>query len=70
MEVEYQDGDVQIVSRDPLVGRLELVGDDDETVVLVLERFHAEELVSALIEFLSQGEGGDMPDIRIEPTSK
>jgi hypothetical protein len=69
MDVEYQDGDVLVVSRNPLVGRLELVGEDDETVELVLERFHAEELMGVLAAFLMQGEGDDIPNLKIVPKS-
>ncbi|MGX8013503.1 hypothetical protein ACVDG8_033305 [Mesorhizobium sp. ORM8.1] len=70
MEVEYQDGDVLVVSRNPLVGRLELVGNDDDAVDLVLRREDAEELVSVLIQFLAKGEGEDTPTLRIMPKSK
>ncbi|WP_292130959.1 hypothetical protein [Mesorhizobium sp.] len=63
--VEYQDGDVQLTSRNPLRGTLMLVGDDDEDFQLDLDKFAAEELVGVLMEFLMQGEGGDMPSIAI-----
>lgn len=53
--VEYQDGDVEITSRKPLRGRLELMGDDDKPVFLDLDPESAEWLMSALMEFLSRG---------------
>ena len=65
MRLEYQDGDVRIVSRDPLRGRLGLIGDDDDMHELMIDREQAEELLSALTEFLFAGEGGDMPNISI-----
>ena len=64
--VEYQDGDVEVTSRKPLRGTLELVTDDDETVEMLLDRENAEWLMGALAEFLIQGEGDDMPKISID----
>jgi hypothetical protein len=61
MEVEYQDGDVMIVSRNPLEGRLTLVTDNDDDIDLLLDKDSAEELMSALAAFLMEGEGGDGP---------
>jgi hypothetical protein len=58
---EYQDGDVMVLSRAPLIGTLELIGDDDESIHLRLDRERTEELVSVLLEFLMQGEGEDSP---------
>ncbi|WP_246681022.1 hypothetical protein [Mesorhizobium sp. B2-3-15] len=63
--VEYQDGDVEVTSRKPLRGTLELVTDDDDTVDMLLDRENAEWLMGALAEFLIQGEGDDMPKISI-----
>lgn len=65
MQLEYQDGNVNVESRNPLLGRLELIGDDDDTHDLVLNRYFAEELISALTAFLMKGEGDDMPNISI-----
>ncbi|MEY9100498.1 hypothetical protein ABIA24_003407 [Sinorhizobium fredii] len=59
MTVEYQDGDVSVSSTDPLRGTIDLVGDNDEIIQLLLDRHSAEWLMSALGEFLDQGEGGD-----------
>ena len=64
MEVKYQDGDARVLSRNPLRGLLELAGEDDETYELILTKWHAEELLSVLTEFLSKGEGGDAMKIR------
>ena len=64
--VEYQDGDVEVTSRKPLRGKLELIADDDDTVELLLDRENAEWLMGALCEFLVQGEGDDMPKIEIQ----
>lgn len=63
MTAEYQDGDVVLSSTDPLKGSLELVGDDDEIIHLLLNRESAEWLMSALGQFLGHGEGGDAPKI-------
>lgn len=62
--VEYQDDDVLVTSRNPLKGLLPLASEDDE-VVLHLDREAAELLVSALVEFIMAGEGGDMPKVSI-----
>jgi hypothetical protein len=59
---EYQDGDVSVLSRSPLLGTLELVGDNDEPIDLQLDRERAEELVSVLLAFLLAGEGEDSPN--------
>ncbi|MER8435419.1 hypothetical protein NKH36_18910 [Mesorhizobium sp. M1312] len=63
--VEYQDGEVDVISRNPLRGTLVLVDDEDNDVELELDNDSAEELVSVLMQFLMQGEGGDMPKISI-----
>ncbi|WP_292188993.1 hypothetical protein [Mesorhizobium sp.] len=63
--VEYQDGEVDVKSRNPLRGTLALVDDEDNDVDLELDKDSAEELVSVLMQFLMQGEGGDMPKISI-----
>lgn len=68
--VEYQDGDVEVTSRKPLRGTLELVTDDDDTVDMLLDRENAEWLMSALVEFLMHGEGNDMPKISIGQQSR
>jgi len=56
MEVEYQDGEVRVTSRQPLKGLLELAGEDDETYELYLDRDRAMDLVSVLVAFLNEGE--------------
>jgi hypothetical protein len=59
---EYQDGDVTVLSRAPLMGTLELMGDDDEPIELQLDRECAENLMSVLTIFLLKGEGEDAPN--------
>lgn len=56
MKLEYQDGDVTVYSSDPLRGTLELVGDDDDVHTLMLDEEHAAWLISALAQFLAQGD--------------
>lgn len=67
--VEYQDGDVTVLSRNPLRGALELVTDDDDTTVLELDGDSAEWLVSALLEFLMEGKGPETPKMTVEPST-
>ncbi|BCG73875.1 hypothetical protein MesoLj113a_50330 [Mesorhizobium sp. 113-1-2] len=64
--VEYQDADVSVLSRKPLRGALELVTDDDDTVSLELDRDTAEQLMSALVQFLMEGQGPDRPTLRLD----
>lgn len=61
LEAEYQGNGIEVVSTDPLIGRLELVAEQEEVVEVMLDRATAEQLVSALMVFLSHGEGGDAP---------
>ncbi|WP_394887504.1 hypothetical protein ACG873_21690 [Mesorhizobium sp. AaZ16] len=60
---EYQDGDITILSRAPLIGTLELTDDDGEPIELQLDRRTAEALMAALTKFLLTGEGEDAPPI-------
>lgn len=60
---EFQDHDIDVVSKDPLIGRLELIADTDEVIEVTLDRDTATALLSALVEFLAQGEGEDAPNI-------
>ncbi|WP_214473364.1 hypothetical protein [Mesorhizobium sp. dw_380] len=60
-EVEFQDDDVVVTSRNPLKGTLLLITDDDDEVELQLDKETAEALMIALAAFLMQEEGGDMP---------
>ncbi|SEI14267.1 hypothetical protein SAMN05216228_102745 [Rhizobium tibeticum] len=61
IEAEYQGNDIFVVSNDPLIGRLELVADEGGVVEVRLDRATAEDLLSALVQFLDQGEGEDAP---------
>jgi len=61
LEAEYQGSDVEVISTDPLVGRLELMAEDDEVVEVMLDRATAAQLNSALMSFLAHGEGDDAP---------
>lgn len=63
IEAEYNGNDIDVISTDPLVGRVELIADDDEIVELRLTRESAEDLLSALVQFLGHGEGRDAPNI-------
>jgi hypothetical protein len=58
---EYQGRDVDVLSRAPLIGKLELMGDDDEPIDLQLDRASAEALMATLTIFLLKGEGEDAP---------
>ncbi|WP_214477506.1 hypothetical protein [Mesorhizobium sp. dw_380] len=60
-EVEFQDDDVVVTSRNPLKGTLLLITDDDDEVELQLDKETAEAFMSALSAFLMEDEGGDMP---------
>ena len=59
--VEYQDGDVTMLSRAPLIGILELTNRDGEPIKLQLDRANAEALMAALTKFLLKGAGEDAP---------
>ncbi|WP_018240757.1 hypothetical protein [Ensifer sp. BR816] len=61
--VEYQGNDVSVFSTDPLTGTLELVSDQEEIILVELDRASAENLLSALLQFLNKGEGDDAPTI-------
>lgn len=63
LEAEYQGSDIDLISTDPLVGRLELMAEDDEVVEVTLDRVKAETLLSALLNFLGHGEGADAPKV-------
>ncbi|WP_214471068.1 hypothetical protein [Mesorhizobium sp. dw_380] len=54
-EVEFQDDDVVVTSRNPLKGTLLLITDDDDEVELQLDKETAEALMSALGAFLMEG---------------
>ncbi|QND65114.1 hypothetical protein HB777_15255 [Mesorhizobium loti] len=74
MEVEYQDDDITVISRNPLRGTLTLVTYDEDgdpsDIDLTLDKDAAEALVSALMQFLMAGEGEDMPNLQIGRKSK
>ncbi|WEX75241.1 hypothetical protein PYH37_000626 [Sinorhizobium numidicum] len=60
---EFMDNDIDVVSNDPLIGTLELISEQDEVIEVSLDRERAEALLSALLQFLAQGEGDDTPRI-------
>lgn len=62
---EYYDADVVVTSNEPLTGTIELIGGDDEPIDLRLDRETAELLISALVEFLANGEGDDSPNMTV-----
>ncbi|WP_244439822.1 hypothetical protein [Mesorhizobium metallidurans] len=59
-EVEFQDDDVLVTSRNPLKGTLLLITDDDDEVELQLDKETAEALMSALGAFLMEGVVGPL----------
>lgn len=59
LEAEYQGNDIEVISTDPLLGRLQLMAEQDEVVEVMLDRATAEQLLSALVQFLAHGEGDD-----------
>ncbi|WP_250889015.1 hypothetical protein [Mesorhizobium sp. dw_380] len=59
-EVEFQDDDVVVTSRNPLKGTLLLIADDHAEVELQLDRETAEALMSALGAFLMEGAIGPL----------
>jgi hypothetical protein len=61
LETEYQDADISVVSSEPLIGMLELVGADDQQIEVRLDLESAESLISALVQFLAEGD--DAPNI-------
>ncbi|MCK3780081.1 hypothetical protein MZK49_25640 [Ensifer sesbaniae] len=65
LEAEYQGDDIGVISTDPLLGRLQLVAEQEEVVEVMLDRATAERLLSALVQFLAHGEGGDAPNFSI-----
>ncbi|MBK5570884.1 hypothetical protein [Ensifer sp. SSB1] len=62
LEADYLGADIEVVSSDPLLGRLQLMAEQEEVVELMLDRATAQHLVSVLMKFLSHGEGGDAPN--------
>ncbi|MBD9635460.1 hypothetical protein IB277_03975 [Ensifer sp. ENS07] len=62
LEAEYQGNGVEVVSTDPLIGRLELMAEQEEVVEVTIDRATAEQLISALMAFLAHGEGDDAPN--------
>ncbi|OBQ96809.1 hypothetical protein [Mesorhizobium sp. AA23] len=55
MIAEYQGNDLTTVSTKPLLGSIELIGDDDELIELHLDAETAEDLISALVRFFNLG---------------
>ncbi|TGP50405.1 hypothetical protein EN802_04575 [bacterium M00.F.Ca.ET.159.01.1.1] len=54
-EADYQDDDVVVISRNPLMSKLLLITEDDEEIELHLEKDSAEALMGALGAFLMEG---------------
>ncbi|WP_431324904.1 hypothetical protein [Rhizobium sp. YTU87027] len=63
IETEYHSDDIGVISKNPLIGVVDLWSEEHGAVALKLDRVAAEELLSALIQFLGQGEGQDAPNI-------
>lgn len=68
-ELEYLGDDIEVASRNPLKGMLTLTAYDEDgdpfDMGLELDKHSAEDLMSALAQFLMKGEGGDMPAVSI-----
>lgn len=52
---EFQGFEISIVSREPLLGTLELTSFTGANIEVPLDYYSAEALVSALVQFLAQG---------------
>ncbi|SCW77616.1 hypothetical protein SAMN02927900_04843 [Rhizobium mongolense subsp. loessense] len=62
ISAEYQGDDIVVMSKDPLIGKLELMTETDEVVEVRIDRDTAEGLLSALVPFLAHGEGDEAPN--------
>lgn len=55
MNAEFQGSDVSVLSTDPLLGTVELTSSTGGTIEVLLDRYSAEALLSALVQFLAHG---------------
>jgi phosphotransferase system HPr-like phosphotransfer protein len=55
-------GNFSIASSDPLLGVFELSTSADTTIEVVLDSASAEALLSALVQFLAQGQAAEFDD--------
>lgn len=61
IRAEFHGNDIAVSSRDPLIGTLDLTSSTDTTVEVMLDRYSAEALLSVIVQFLAQGQGGYAP---------
>ncbi|WP_018237822.1 hypothetical protein [Ensifer sp. BR816] len=60
---EFLSNDIVVLLRDPLLGIIELKSFANETIEFLLDRYSAAALLSALAQFLAQGDGDDAPNV-------
>ncbi|MCK3779294.1 hypothetical protein MZK49_21560 [Ensifer sesbaniae] len=56
MNAEFHGSAVSVLSSDPLLGTFELAGSTGGTIEVLLDRYSAEALLSALTQFLAHDE--------------
>ncbi|MBZ7926316.1 hypothetical protein LAC81_23040 [Ensifer adhaerens] len=56
MNAEFQGSDVSVLSSDPLMGTFELTSSTGGSIEVLLDRYSAEALLSALEQFLAHGD--------------
>ncbi|MEI3855809.1 MULTISPECIES: hypothetical protein [Ensifer] len=56
MNAEFQGSPVSVLSSDPLMGAFEITCSTGETIEVLLDRYSAEALLSALAQFLAHDE--------------
>ncbi|WDZ81053.1 hypothetical protein PWG15_25230 (plasmid) [Ensifer adhaerens] len=62
ISAQFLGSGVSLISRDPLLGSFELVSSTGATIEVSLDRPSAEALLSALVQFLSQGQAAEFDD--------
>jgi len=63
IRAEFHGNDIAVLSRDPLIGTLDLTSSTGSTIEVLLDRYGAEALLSVIMQFIAQGQGGDAPSI-------
>ncbi|WP_077960888.1 hypothetical protein [Ensifer adhaerens] len=56
MNAEFQGSAVNVLSTDPLLGTFELTSSTGETIEVLLDRYSAEALIAAIMQFLAHDE--------------
>ncbi|SDM57027.1 hypothetical protein SAMN05216328_1113 [Ensifer sp. YR511] len=62
ISAQFQGSEISLISRDPLLGSFELVSSAGATIEVSLDRPSAEALLSALVQFVSQGQAVEFDD--------